>query len=74
MVEHFETITKNRKKPPEPPKKNSYFPLYWLVHRDPYIIGLSKPLISLTYPKQPGVFSLLTCFQGKFLQQKKTNL
>ena len=41
-------------------KKSSYFPLSWLVNRDPYI-GLSKSLynrvaLSPIYPNQPGVF------------------
>ena len=51
----------------EPRKQNpSYFPLYWLFHRDPYH-GLSYPHITGWYnlpniPKQPAVFSWLTVF------------
>ncbi len=48
----------------EPRKKPSYFPLYWLVNRDPYN-GLLQSLYnwvvkSPIYPKQPGFFSLPT--------------
>ena len=39
MPYHFSDL----KPPPEPRKKPSYFPLYWLVNRDPYN-GLLKSL------------------------------
>ena len=55
--------------PLEPRKKPSYFPLYWLVNRDPYY-GLLQSLYNWVvitppiYTKQPGFFSLLTWRMG----------
>ena len=44
-------------------RKPSYFPLYWLVNRDPYNALITIYLGSCSspiYPKQLGLFSLLT--------------
>ena len=49
----------------EPRKKPFYFPLYWLVNRDPYNGRIIIPIylgsiIPYITRKQPGFFSLLT--------------
>ena len=56
--------------PPELRKQPSYFPLYWMVNRNPYYFMVYEiipiylgSLSSLIPPNQPGalLFSLLTC-------------